>query len=172
VIRSRRGGALTVLALTMTAVLTACGGGETQSLGSDYPNVEVGQMAARSVLLVASPDGTDANVVMTLVNRGGEADTLRQVTVSRTEREGRPQASVFIRVQPGEAVNVGSPGQPAVVIPGIDAVARPGEFVDLDLLFETAGGTRLTTVVQEATGFYASYTPTALPTSEPPTSGP
>lgn len=168
-IRSRRGGLLAVLAL-MTAVLTACGSSDkSDSLGSDYPNAEVGPMAARAVQLVASPDGANANVVMTLVNRGTEPDTLRQVTASRADREGRPQASVFILVSPGSAVNLGSPGQDAVVIQGIDAVAKPGEFVDLELLFETAGSTTVTTVVQSPTGFYASYTPTALPS---PTGGP
>lgn len=166
VIRSCRGGLLAVLALAMTAVLTACGSSnETQSLGSDYPNVEVGPMAARSVLLVTSPDGQHANVVMTLVNQGTEPDTLRQVTASRAEREGRPQASVFIQVSPGSAVNVGSPGQAAIVIPGINAVAKPGEAVDLELLFETAGSAKVTTVLQAPTGFYASYTPTALPSA-------
>jgi copper(I)-binding protein len=154
----------------MTAGLTACGSAnKTPSLGADYPNAEVGSMAARSVLLVASPDGKNANVVMTLVNHGTEPDTLRQVTASRADRDGRPQALVFIQVSPGSAVNVGSPGQDAVVIQGIDAVARPGEVVDLELLFETAGGATVTTIVQSPTGFYASYTPTGLPS---PTSGP
>lgn len=168
-IRSCRGGPLAVLALTMTAVLTACGGSsQSHSRGSDYPNAQVGSMAARSVLLVASPDGTNANVVMTLVNYGTEPDTLRQVTASRADREARPQASVFIQVSPGGAVNLGSPGQDAVVIQGIDAVARPGDFVDLQLLFETAGSAKVTAMVQSPTGFYAAYAPTALP---PPTVG-
>ena len=168
-IRSRRGGLLAVPALTMTAVLAACGSTGTQSLGSNYPNAEVGSMAARSVLLVTSTDGTNANVVMTLVNHGTEPDTLRQVTASRAGQEGGPQALVFIQVSPGSAVNLGSPGQESVVVPGIDAVAKPGEVVDLELLFEVAGSAKVSTILQSPTGFYASYTPTVLPS---PTGGP
>ena len=174
VIRLRRGGLLAVLALTMTAVLTACGSSSgTQNLGADYPNAEVGSMAARSVLLVTSDDGTAANVVMTLVNHGTEPDTLRQVTASRAGQEGGPQALVFIQVSPGGAVNLGSPGQQSVVLAGIDAIAKPGEVVDLELLFETAGSTKVSTILQSPTGFYASYTPTAVPspTGAPSPSG-
>jgi hypothetical protein len=170
VIRSHRGGLLAVLALAMPALVAACGG-QDQSLEASppYPSAQAGPIAVRAVLLVASPDGKDANVVLTLVNEGSEVDTLQQLTVTRRDQQGGMQVPVNIPVRAGEAVNVGSPGQPSAVIRGIDTTVQPGGFADLELLFANAGETRVTTILQSPTGYFASYAPTALP---PPTTTP
>ena len=172
--RSRCGGLLAVLALAMPAVVAACGGqDESISAGPNYPSAQAGPVAVRSVVLVASPDGKDANVVLTLVNEGSEVDTLQELKVTRRDREDGKQVPVNIRIRAGEAVNLGSPGQPSAVIRGIDTVVKPGEFAELEMLFARAGSAKITTILQSPTGYFASYAPAALPspTATPSPSG-
>ncbi|MCI0686250.1 MAG: hypothetical protein L0Y54_03280 [Sporichthyaceae bacterium] len=169
-IRSRRhAGLLAALVLATFAVLVGCATpDEGRSLGPNHPHTQAGDIAVRSVMLVASPDNQDASLVMTLVNQGSESDVLQAVRVGRLDRpDAGQQVPVSVNVPAGGAVNVGSPGQPAVVLRDIGRLAQPGEFVDVELLFGTAGEAAVSSILHPATGFYASYAPSPLPSPSP-----
>lgn len=177
--RIRRVAAGAAVALALPTALAGCGAGfepATAQISPDYPGGDVGPVGVRSLVLI-QPETGPAAAVVTLVNRSDEPQTLSSLQIAPPgTSSGSPSASpsmpldapASVSIPPHGAVHVGAQGQPTVTVMGLDRIAEPGKAVPVTLIFDKAGRITLTVVIKPATGFYASFAPTATPS---PTTG-
>ena len=101
---------------------------------------------------------------VTIANRSGTAETF---TGLQGQDVGESQVAGPTEIAPNGVLRVGTgEGATTVTIGGVKQ--RAGGFVDLRFSFARAGVIQLKVPVVEATGDYASVTPTAGPTSSAP----
>jgi hypothetical protein len=141
-----------VLALAALVVLSGCAAGHNAVTLKPYTPTDgnqanSGAIKVRNLVVVANADGT-GSLIATIVNSGvEEADTLQGITVN-----GRPAT---IAADSAE-VRYGSPlifgGESANASAAVDLTdIKPGQLVDVQLIFAVAGLVEMNTLVREPT---------------------
>ncbi|MEY2900259.1 MAG: hypothetical protein RL247_425 [Actinomycetota bacterium] len=139
---------LAPLALAFSVVVGASGCTLTAEIAtmkeydpSDGVGTEVGELALRNIMLITNDEG-DANLVMTVVNSGGE-DV--QLTIQHTEGSTRTNASLEIAAAPA-LTRVGDDPSAGIILSGSEIHAGglvpvyfqyanfPGELVMVPVL--------------------------------------
>ena len=201
-------------ALTIAPALTGCGSGThpetarptqlTEGVNADIPTdlSKPTQIKIRNLFVLGPAEtktldtGSSAPVYGTLIDSGGQADTL--ISVSSPAFGGTSKIrGGGIALAPGQAVElsalapevspslptaVGKHGakatatptaavpaapEPAVVLTGLIQRKFGGEPIKLTLQFERAGSITVTVLVVPQTGEYLSYSPAAAPAPAP-----
>ena len=165
--------AATVVGLT----LAGCGAGrnneQDKERATPYVGVaDAGTMAVRGARLVPATAGTSATsataqgyLLVSLVNRGTQPDSLSDVTVSGglVQPVGADASSLV--VQPNEAASFGNPDLggtgPALAISGLTQPPQLGTTMNVTLQFQTAGS--VTLAVPVVSPDIAGTTATAAP---------
>lgn len=155
----RLGAALLGALLLLTPVLASCGTGQVTQTASQLSAVDgaqgdAGPIAARNVM-VAYPDdgrrsyprGTDAVLVMTIVNTGSSEDELTSASSPSAEsvefgepRTLAPQGTLrAVSAPAGGSGTALARGQLRMVLTNLAEDVQPGRTVRLTLLFRQAG---------------------------------
>jgi len=157
--RALRAAALGVLLFSPVA-MTACSAGqitqtETQVRDKVGPSAQVGDIVVRGVHLAYPSSGSysrgdDAELQMALVNRGGEDDSLVDVTGEDFSRVritgggtaagsgGSGSGSPEVSLPAGSALYLGQEG-PTVSLVNLSEDLTPGQSIELTLEFDKAG---------------------------------
>ncbi|WP_347352446.1 hypothetical protein [Intrasporangium sp.] len=125
---------------------------------ADGVQADLGSVAIRDLVLVVGGSG-EAMVSGGLVNQSTEP-----VTVQFAAQEEGNGSGVQLDLQPSEQVNLADQG---LQLSGI--TAKPGTVIPVQVTSSTAGTTLLNVPVIADTGYYATVTPTAVPTVVTPT---
>lgn len=115
-----------------------------------------GAIMVQDATLVADPeDPSTANLIMTVINGGTEADALLSATIGSTQ--GATEGPVT--VQPGQSVRIGGPGgEPGIAVTGLSTPL--GGYETITVTFRDAGSADATAILVPATGYYEDYAPT------------
>jgi len=123
---------------------------------SDGILADSGDLRVLNALVVSDDAGRAGVVSMTVVNRGERDDRLLRVT--------SPDASVSldgpVELPAGQAVLFDGSGEATALVSGMTSL--PGSTIELRLEFARTEPVTLRTVVVEATGDYADFTPPPL----------
>lgn len=155
--RRRRPVRTSTVALGLAAglLLVGCGAGQRAQVyqertTADATNDSVGAIAVRNLAVEAPtegrvlPQGSNARLVVTLVNEGGDDDTLTSVT--------SPAAASVRILGPSSTVPVprlsSSPGEYSLVLTGLTRDLPTGTYIELTLNFERNGGKTMLVPVQ------------------------
>ncbi|MDN5797312.1 MAG: hypothetical protein L0H79_16365 [Intrasporangium sp.] len=122
---------------------------------ADGIQTNLGSVAIRDLVLVTNGSG-EAMVSGGLVNQSAQAVTLQFAP----QLEGGSTSGTEIQLQPSERVNLAEQG---LQLTGV--AAKPGRVIPVQVTSSTAGTTLLNVPVMAAEGYYATVTPTAVPTS-------
>ncbi|MFI2608241.1 hypothetical protein [Kitasatospora sp. NPDC018619] len=153
-----------LMTVAPAAGCAAGNGAETYRIGPNSVNADIGDLKLRDVRLVADAGGSGtASLAAYILNPGGEPDTLTAVSLEGGGASAAGGAAVAL--PPGQPVQVGSPGQPQVQLPG---PVSPGTYRLVGFTFAHAGrGTVNAYVVGSASASaQLSTAPTVGPTSE------
>jgi hypothetical protein len=127
---------------------------------SDGVSATVGDIAIRNAILI-STDGTNANLVATLVNRG---DSARRVNV-QYEADGR-KVTDEVTVQRNSTVTLGTDDAPSVTLR--DVSAEPGSLFPVFVQYgEETGADMLVPVLGNTLSEYSTLTPAPTQTPKP-----
>ena len=176
-LRIRRAAATAAVVVALSTALVGCGVGfdaPTEQVSPPHPSGDIGPMLVRSLMLIQSEGGGPAAAVVTLVNTSNEPQALRSLQIAPSPASGGSAAAssatpldvaTAITIPANGAVHLGAQGQPTVTVDGLDSIARPGQLALVTLIFDKAGRITFNVVVEAGTGAFASFTPTAQPTS-------
>lgn len=152
---ARRAYGAPALGLAAALLLAGCGAGQRAEVYqertvADATNDSVGAIAVRN-LAVEAPEqgrvlsqGTDAQMVVTLVNEGGDDDTLTSATTpaARAVRIVGPTSTLPVpRLQ-------NSPGEYSLVLSGLTRDLQTGTYIELTMNFERNGSKTMLVPVQ------------------------
>ena len=171
--RVPRRAALAALSVVTVAALSGCATGfnaETINVDSPGEGIDgrVGDVKIRGALLTNVEDEPGSGVlVMGVVNEADEPDALTEVRLL----DGEPaDLGSSVALPPNQLVQFGTEEvAPGAVYGGTYVLDGPsdsfsvGEFVPVSFTFRDAGSVTLDLLVLEATGDYASATPTTSP---------
>ncbi len=154
-----------VAALVLVGGVSGCGAGQDAYSQKWYNpaegvNADAGDVAIRDLLVVTDDEGT-VSVVGTLLNQADDEDELVEMFVD-------DQVADFtdaIELPSGTPVLLGSEGTRAIVT-GLGDEAASGSSVEIELRFQSAPRTTVSTFVVADDGIYADYGPTEEPTAE------
>lgn len=139
----------------ISLLVAGCGAGQitqtdTQVAGVNGGSSEVGTIAVRNAELAypenvkpaAYLEGSDADVVMSIVNSGEQADELQSVTTDAAEKvaiqgETALPADTTLAVGPGKPDAAQLDGE--MTLQGLTREIRPGQDVTATLTFRDAG---------------------------------
>ncbi|MCX4824028.1 DUF461 domain-containing protein [Streptomyces sp. NBC_01142] len=173
--RSLRRGALAATAIVFSiASLSACGAGnDAQTLGvkPDNAATSVDSLKVQNATVITQPkleaEGP-AVVSATLFNDGTESQTLDSITLPGTNLE------VKLSPAKGSAGPITVPAQGSVVIGGAGnasaeiengrEASKGGDVQEVVFRFSETGDVKLDAFVVPASGYFAAYGPSALPT--------
>ncbi len=150
--------ALVALTVCITLLLSACGSGNDAATrtvtqvtdGVDGAINSMGnEIKARSVLLVAQPDGS-AVLVGTLVNGASTQDALLAMAANDAIATLSEKSIALTSGRP--IIFSGDSATASAVMPGLNA--QPGTRVKLRMFFAIAGELTLDVIVRERTGIY------------------
>ncbi len=155
---------IAVAALVVVGGVSACGSGKDASTQKWYNpaegiNADAGAVDIRDVVAVTDGDGA-VSVVASLINQGDD-DQLVEVTVDGQQAELSPRT---VNLPNGTLVHLGSDDTRADVT-GLGDEVMAGLSVDVEMRFESAPRTTVSTYVYAADGIYAGFGPTARPTA-------
>ncbi|HEY9375964.1 MAG TPA: hypothetical protein VIQ02_02575 [Jiangellaceae bacterium] len=152
---------VTIVGLTLAA--TGCAGVRSQTQEwyepADGVSTEAGDIGVRNALVVADEDGAVATVLATFANTG-EEDELVEVHVG--DRIATPTTGP-VEIPEGGYARIGPDDDARIDVFGADV--QPGEFVDVEFVFQEAPRAEVQALVQRAEGDYEA----ALDGAEEPT---
>jgi copper(I)-binding protein len=163
---SRRTAALgAALVLGVGGLLTGCAAGQNATTRMAYAPADgveatVGPMKVVNVLVVASPDGNQGVLSMSIANTGSQPDELVGLLTSA----GSVSYDGPTALPPGGVLDFASSPQKATID---NLQVKAGQTITVTVRFKNAGEASLQTVVYPATGAYATLTPAASPTPSP-----
>lgn len=124
---------------------------------SDGVSANVGDIAVRNAILISN-DGTDANLVVTIVNQG---DTAHSVSMQYTV--GGEKVTQKLTVDANATVSLGAGDTPALGLGNI--AAQPGALFPVFVQYGQETGAELLVPVLDGTlSQYSTLVPTATPT--------
>jgi hypothetical protein len=125
---------------------------------SDGVGADVGEVDIRNVLLIADEDGTNANLIASLVNRGDES---HRVSVQYEGDGGKVTEEVTVPAK--GSITFGGGDGPTVTLREIEA--RPGSLFPVFFQYgNETGAEMLVPVLTDALGAYSTLGPTPTPT--------
>jgi hypothetical protein len=156
---------ITIPVLCLAAVGCASVRAQTQEWyePADGVSTDAGDIGVRNVVLVADEEGSVATLLATFANEGA-TDELVEVRVG--ERITPPAGGRLEIPEDGYARLGPGPGDVRLDVFGADA--QPGQFVDVEFVFQDAPRAEVQALVQLAEGDYAA----ALDDAEEPTATP
>lgn len=123
---------------------------------SDGVSANVGDIAVRNAILIS--DGTDANLVVTIVNQG---DTAHSVNMQYTV--GGEKVTQKLNVDPNTTVSLGAGDTPPLGLGSVDT--QPGALFPVFVQYGQETGAELLVPVLDGTlSQYSTLVPTATPT--------
>jgi hypothetical protein len=155
VIRTRaRTVSVAAAAALAVAALSGCGAGlgadtstpYTATLGTD---AVVGNMYVDNVVVV--DDGSEPELLLTLINQGRETDTLMSIQMTQAESVSVPSGGVDIT--PSNFVLFGPTGTERALVTGLTAPL--GHVVTVRMLFRIAGSVDVQAMVTTPQNLYA-----------------
>jgi copper(I)-binding protein len=161
----------TVIALV---ALAGCGTGfdaQTDLVqGPEGTQAETGNVLIRNAqLVVATADGATAALVVGLVNKGTEPDTLTEIKVGGGATTTESTLPINgLELPPGELVSVGSLTGPSIMVRTDPGELAPGSFVQLTLGFRVNGEAQISVPVQDRAGPRATVPVPPFPTATTP----
>lgn len=170
---SLRRGALSAAAIVLSiASLTACGAGnnaQTLEIKPDNAAVTVGDIQAQNVVVItqAESDASGPAVVSaTLFNNGSTDQTLQSVELDGAgSLELTPAEGEDLVVPAHGSLTLGGKGNASAVLAGGREALRDGDAQKVTFTFSETGAVSLEAFVVPASGYYASWGPSALPES-------
>jgi hypothetical protein len=167
--RIRKALAAALLVLAPAAAVGGCAAGddaETLKIEPDTPATTLGALKLQNVVLLTGPAGGSGPLAVTgsIYNGGSAPDQLQQITVNEL-----PQPAVVtpapqqpeLRIFPGQALQLGGPGDATAVLPNAAGLVTAGESRRLTFRFAREGEVTLWVPVLPANGFYTGYGPPA-----------
>ena len=151
-----------VLAIAILSGTVGCGLLAPQATTIQYDagdgvSGNVGDVAIRNAILV-SDDGSTANLVVTIVNKGDSAHNLNVQYEAGSEK-----VTQSLTVAANSSVSLGTPDEPAMTLEGIDTQA--GELFPVYMQYGNETGVELLVPVLDGSiGTYSTLIPTATPT--------
>lgn len=173
--RSLRRGALAATALVFSiASLSACGAGnDAQTLGvkPDNAATSVDTLKVQNATVITQPkleaEGP-AVVSATLFNDGTESQTLDAITLPGTNLEAKLSPAKGsagpITVPAQGSVVLGGAGNASAVLESGREASKGGDVQEVVFRFSETGDVKLDAFVVPASGYFAAYGPSALPT--------
>ncbi len=156
---------ITIPVLCLAAVGCASVRAQTQLWyePADGVSTDAGDIAVRNVLLVADEEGSVATLLATFANEGA-TDELVEVRVGDSIV---PPVGGRLEIPEDGYARLG-PGPDEVRLDVFGGDAQPGQFVDVEFVFQDAPRAEVQALVQPAEGDYAA----ALDDAEEPTETP
>ncbi len=155
---------IAVAALVLVGGVSACGSGRDAYTQKWYNpaegiNADAGDVDVRDLVVVTNGEGA-VSVVGTFINQGDD-DRLVEVMVDGQQAELSPRA---VELPSGSPVHLGQ-GDTRADVSGLSDGAVPGTGAEVELRFQSAPRTTVSTYVYEAEGIYDDLGPTAQPTA-------
>jgi hypothetical protein len=172
VVRSFRRGAFAAVVVLSLASLAACAAGnsaETSNVRPDTASATVGDIKVQNAFVLTRPSGPAA-VSARLFNNGATEQTLESLQVAGgisatlTGKDG----GRAITVPAHGSVLLGGKGNPTAAIETGGESLRDGDVQKAVFVFSSTGPVALQINVTPATGEYADFGPSSLPTTAPP----
>lgn len=153
-----------VAVLAATSVLTGCAAGLDAQTAKPYsPGDGVlatsGDVRVLNALVVAADGSTTGLVSAGVANTGTSDDRLSGIT----SPQGAVALSGDTTIPAGGAISLGNGGSggPTATVSGL--TVKPGDEVVLRLMFSRAEPITVRTLVHPTDGYYATFTPSAVP---------
>jgi hypothetical protein len=157
-----RVGARAAAPLVAVALLTGCSAGFNAQTSQAYSAADgvlgnSGDIRVADALVVVPGNGATGVLSMTLLNRGTRSDRL----VAISSPSGTVQLAGDTTLTPGDPDTYTATSSPSAVMTNV--IASPGQNITLTLKFARTAPLKITTVVEPATGVYATVTPAPVP---------
>lgn len=170
----RRHRATAAVAGLGAAAMVAAGCGipaQVELVEADFANFGVGDVLVRALVLVASPEATQAAVGGAFLNNGDAPDSL---TALRVEPTTGPDQGTAVSVEPdlllppGELVEVGGPEDETIVLPADGSPYQVGSFALVTLTFAEAGPVTRRVMVADPATYLEPIAPPEAPSASTP----
>lgn len=154
-----------MLVLTLLSGLSACAGGDafdpaTNLVTADNAAGETKTEAilARAFVLVKSKGAPASALAGTLINRSKTVDTLDSIQIAPGNGAPLIDLKPALALNPGQVLAMGTEAHEPLTVPD-NGTLQLGHFVDVTLLFRTAGAIKMQVPVEVRDRFYSSVMP-------------
>lgn len=168
--RSLRRGALAAALALSLAPLTACAAGnsaQTTEVRPDTAGAAVGVIQILNAVVLTPPQTQatgPASVSARVYNNGSQKQTIDSIQVGSAQAKlSDKDGGQTITVPAQGSVLIGGKGNAAATLPNLPAATKDGDFQPVVFDLSQTGAVSVTTPVQPATGYYASYGPSVTP---------